>query len=136
MTTDSARDAVPSFNKHVHNPAMLLFAGRPHWNSAVIRHTGRRSRRAHATPAVAERLPDRLIVALPDGTGVDWLRNALATGHPNITVGGRSHDVVDPRIIGAASASAQLSPRRRRAFQLFDIDEYVRFADRNQRGAS
>lgn len=126
-TISPAKSALRTFNKHVLNPAMLLLAGRKHWYAAVIRHTGRRTGKAYATPVVAERVADGVIIPLPYGTGVDWLCNALAAGKASITVAGQSFDVVDPRIIDAKAAAEQLSARRRREFARFGIDRFVKF---------
>lgn len=126
--TRSARDAVRVFNKHVLNPAMLLVAGRRHWYAAVIHHTGRRTGRRYSTPVVAERTPGGVIIPLPYGTDVDWLRNAEAAGRAGVTVHGESIDLVDPRVIDAATASTQLSARRRRAFRRFGVEHFVTFA--------
>ena len=120
------RDAVRTFNKYLLNPSMLHLAGRKHWYAAVIRHTGRRSGKNYATPVVADRVADGFILPLPYGTGVDWLRNVLASGQATVTVGGQTYDVAEPEIIDAASAAPQLSPRRRRAFQRFGIDRFVK----------
>jgi hypothetical protein len=49
----SVRDAVRVFNKYALNPVMMHLAGRKYWYAAVIRHVGRRSRQAYATPVVA-----------------------------------------------------------------------------------
>ena len=125
-TMTPLRDAVRTFNKYLLNPAMLLLAGRKHWYAAVIRHTGRRSGKNYATPVVADRVADGFILPLPYGTGVDWLRNVLAAGQATITVSGQTYDVAEPEIIDAASAAPQLSPRRRRAFQRFGIDKFVK----------
>jgi deazaflavin-dependent oxidoreductase (nitroreductase family) len=125
-TMTPVRDAVRAFNKYLLNPAMMQLAGRRHWYAAVIRHTGRRSGRNYATPVVADRVADGFILPLPYGTGVDWLRNVLAAGHATITVGGQTYDVAEPEIIDSASAAPQLSPRRRRAFQRFGIDSFVK----------
>ncbi|MFY9920527.1 MAG: nitroreductase/quinone reductase family protein [Mycobacterium sp.] len=125
-TMTPVMDAVRTFNKYVLNPAMLHLAGRKHWYAAVIRHTGRRSGKNYATPVVADRVTDGFIVPLPYGTGVDWLRNVLAAGRAAITVDGRTDDVVEPEIIDAATAAPQLSARRRRAFQRFHIDNYLK----------
>jgi hypothetical protein len=57
---------------------------------------------------------------------VDWLRNVLAAGTATITVGGQTYDVTEPEIIDAATAGLQLSPRRRRAFQRFGIDNFLK----------
>ena len=89
-------------------------------------YSGRRSGRSYATPVVADRVTDGFIIPLPYGTGVDWLRNVLAAGRAAVTVGGQTYDVVEPEIIDAATASPQLSARRRRAFQRFHIDKYLK----------
>ena len=120
------RDAVRTFNKYVLNPAMLQLAGRKHWYAAVIRHTGRRSGKNYSTPVVADRVVDGFILPLPYGTRVDWLRNVLVAGRATIKVSGQTYDVVEPEIIDAGSAAPQLSPRRRRAFERFGIDKFVK----------
>lgn len=126
-TMTPVRDAVRTFNKYVFNPAMLLLAGRKHWYAAVIRHSGRKSGKSYATPVVADRVAgDDFILPLPYGTGVDWLRNVLAAGTATITVGGQTYDVTEPEVIDAATAGPQLSPRRRRAFQRFGIDTFLK----------
>jgi deazaflavin-dependent oxidoreductase (nitroreductase family) len=119
-------DWVRTFNKYVLNPAMLRLAGRRHWYAGVIKHTGRRSGRPYVTPVVAERVADGFVIPLPYGRRVDWLRNVLAAGHATVTVGGASFDVVEPEVIDAAAAGPQLSPRRRRAFARFGIDDFVK----------
>ena len=125
-TMTPVRDAVRTFNKYLLNPAMLLLAGRKHWYAAVIRHTGHRSGKNYATPVVADQMADGLILPLPYGTGVDWLRNVLAAGQATVTVGGQTYEVAEPEIIDAATAGPQLSPRRRRAFQRFSIHSFVK----------
>ncbi len=120
------RDAVRTFNKYVLNPAMMYLAGRKHWYAAVMRHTGRRTGRHYATPVVANRVTDGFIVPLPYGTSVDWLRNVQATGEGAITVSGLTYDVAEPEILDAAAAAPQLSPDRRRAFQRFGIENFLK----------
>jgi deazaflavin-dependent oxidoreductase (nitroreductase family) len=125
-TMNPVRDAVRTFNKHVLNPAMMHLAGRKHWYAGVIRHTGRKSGKSYATPVVADRVTDGFILPLPYGTGVDWLGNVLAAGAATVTVGGQTYDVTEPEIIDVATAGPQLSPRRRRAFQRFGIDNFLK----------
>lgn len=124
----SAKDAVRSFNKHILNPAMLLLAGRKHWYAAVIRHVGRSSGRAYATPVVADRVADGFLVPLPYGSGVDWLRNTQAAGTATITADGRSYQVVGPEIVDSSVAAELLPPGRQRVFRRFGIDHFARFA--------
>ncbi|WP_123024424.1 PNPOx family protein [Mycolicibacterium stellerae] len=125
-TMTPARNAVRTFNKFVLNPAMLHLAGRKHWYAGVIRHSGRQSGKNYATPVVVERVTDGFILPLPYGTGVDWLRNVLAAGRASVTVNGQTYDVAEPEILDAATAAPQLSARRRRAFQRFHIDNYLK----------
>lgn len=124
--TPLIRDAVRSFNKHVLNPAMMHLAGRRYWYAAVMRHTGRRSGRHYATPVVADRVANGFIVPLPYGTDVDWLRNVQASGEAAVSIGGHTYDVVEPEIIDAATAGPQLSSGRRRIFQTFGIERFVK----------
>lgn len=122
----AVRDAVRTFNKHLLNPAMMHLAGRRHWYAAVIRHKGRRSGRHYATPVVAERTADGFIIPLPYGTGTDWLRNVRAAGTATVTAGGQDFDVAEPEVVDAATAETQLSPRRRRQFKRFGIENFLR----------
>jgi deazaflavin-dependent oxidoreductase (nitroreductase family) len=140
MSADSmnpVKDTVRTFNKYVLNPAMLHVAGRKHWYASVIRHTGRRTGKAYATPVVAELVAgDGMIIPLPYGTGVDWLRNLLSAGKATVIVAGQSYDVTEPEIIDAATAGPLLSRRRRRIFDRVGIAQYVRLRCANHRGSA
>ena len=126
-TINSVRDSVRTFNKHVLNPAMLLFAGRKHWYCAVVRHTGRRSGKRYATPVVAELVSgDTIIVPLPYGADVDWLRNLIAAGRAAITVQGESYEVSAPEVINAAEALPQLSAKRQSVFSRLAIEKFLK----------
>jgi deazaflavin-dependent oxidoreductase (nitroreductase family) len=127
-TNPRVRDSVRSFNKHVLNPAMMALAGRRYWYAAVIRHSGRNSGKHYSTPVVAVKIPDGILVPLPYGSGVDWLRNVLAAGSATITTKGRTYRVVRPEIIDAAIAEPQLSASRRWIFHASNVDSYVKFA--------
>ncbi|SOX54380.1 nitroreductase family deazaflavin-dependent oxidoreductase, partial [Mycobacterium ahvazicum] len=118
-------DDVRVFNKRLLNPLMLHMAGRKHWYASVIEHTGRHSGKQYTTPVVTERVSGGFIVPLPYGTDVDWLRNVLAAGHATIRADGRSYRVVEPEIISAESAAAELRPERRRTYDLFKVKNYL-----------
>ncbi|MFN6545096.1 nitroreductase/quinone reductase family protein [Mycolicibacterium nivoides] len=120
------RNVVRTFNKHVLNPVMLRLAGRKHWYASVIRHTGRNSGKKYATPVVAEKVAGGFLIPLPYGPGVDWLRNVLAAGKATITSGGETHEVTAPEIVDLPAAALQLPARRRRAFERFGVDKFVK----------
>lgn len=129
-TRDPVKDAVRVFNKHILNPVMLHLAGRKNWYASVVHHTGRHTGKAYATPVVAELASDAsgdwLVIPLPYGTGVDWLRNVLAAGTATVRAHGRTYDAVEPVIIDAAAAAPLLSASRRRTFQRFGIGHFLR----------
>ena len=122
------RDSVRSFNKHVINPAEMALAGHRFWYAAVIEHTGRKSGKRYRTPVVAIRVGDGILVGLPYGSGVDWLRNVLAAGSATITARGRTYSVVRPEVIDAATAEPQLPARWRWILHASNVDSYVKFA--------
>jgi hypothetical protein len=78
------------------------------------------------TPVVVDRvIGDGFILPLRYGTGVDWLRDVLAAGKSTITLGGQTYDVTEPEVIDAESAAPKLTPRRRRTFARFGIDNFL-----------
>lgn len=121
-------DTVRVFNKHVLNPAMMLVAGRKYWYASIIEHTGRHTGKEYATPVVAERVDDGLIIPLPYGTDTDWLRNVLAAGHATVHVHGETYEAVDPQILDAAAVAGQLAPNRKRTFDRFNVRSYLKLA--------
>ncbi|MEB4212092.1 nitroreductase [Mycobacterium sp. 94-17] len=122
------RDFVRTFNKHVTNPAMSGLAGHRYWYAAMIEHTGRKSGRQCRTPVVAVKVPDGMVVPLPYGVGVDWLRNVPAAGSATIVDYGCTYRVVRPEVIDAPTAEPQLSALRRRVLHASNVDSYVKFA--------
>jgi deazaflavin-dependent oxidoreductase (nitroreductase family) len=118
-------DAIRVFNKYVLNPLMGRRAGGKHAYAAAIRHTGRKSGKQYSTPVGAERVQDEFIVPLAYGTQVDWLQNVLAAGRATISVEGETHDVIDPKVIDAATALPRLSPKQRRTYERLGITHYL-----------
>jgi hypothetical protein len=49
-----------------------------------------------------------------------------ASGAAAVSVGGHTYDVAEPEIIDAATAGPQLSPGRRRVFQAFGIERFLK----------
>lgn len=80
-----------SFSKRVINPVVLKFAGSRRSPFAVIRHVGRRSGRAYATPLLVAPIVDGFVVELTYGLAVDWYRNVLAAGECSVLWRGREY---------------------------------------------
>ena len=89
---------VKRFNKFVENPIRVRFGGRS-GPSAVVHHVGRRSGKPYATPVIAHQSQQDVIIPLPYGTDVDWLRNLLAAGQAVVDLEGRSLQVDGPVIV-------------------------------------
>jgi hypothetical protein len=73
------RHLVTRYNKCATNRLMLPFSGRS-GSSAIVHHVGRRSGTSYATPVIAHQSEDDVIIPLPYGTDVDWLRNCWQPG--------------------------------------------------------
>lgn len=120
------RSLIRTSNKYLLNPVMLRLAGRRWWYASVVHHTGRRSGRRYATPVVADRVADHLIIPLPYGVGVDWLRNVTASGRATVVRKARTYEVVEPEVIGATEALPVLPRERRRTFERAGVRRFLR----------
>ncbi|MDH3262201.1 MAG: hypothetical protein OEM81_04015 [Acidimicrobiia bacterium] len=89
---------IKRFNKYVTNPLMLRFSGRSGL-SAIVHHVGRRSGTPYATPVIAHQSHQDVIIPLPYGTDVDWLRNLLAAEQAVVDLEGRSLRVNGPAVV-------------------------------------
>jgi len=113
-------------NKYLLNPLMLRLAGSKYWYASVVRHTGRRSGKQYSTPIVADRVGDRLIIPLPYGTQVDWVRNVLTAGEATVIRKGKTYHVADPELISSSEALPLLRRDRRRTFERVSIGHFLR----------
>lgn len=89
---------IKRYNKYVINPVMLQFWGRS-GHSAVVHHLGRRSGTRYATPVIAHQSQQDVIIPLPYGTDVDWLRNLLEAGQAVVDLEGHSLRVDEPGVV-------------------------------------
>ena len=113
-------------NKYLFNPLMMKLAGRRWWYASVVEHTGRRSGKRFSTPIVADRVGDHVIVPLPYGTQVDWVRNVLAAGDATVVSKGHTYRVRSPELLTAAQALPLLPRQRRRTFEKVSIGHFLR----------
>jgi deazaflavin-dependent oxidoreductase (nitroreductase family) len=119
-------DRIRQLNKHSLNPLMLHLAGRPHWYAAKVEHVGRRSGRHYATPVVAVPVEGGLVIPLPYGVNVDWLRNLQAAGGGAVVRHGRRHTVSTPVVLPADQVGPQVSAFWRRSTRPYGISSWVR----------
>ncbi len=95
----------------------------PLW--AVIRHTGRTSGTAYATPVVALATRDGFLIPLPFGDRTQWARNLFAAGGGTLRHRGREVPIGDPQIVEATSVSDDLPWFARAASRRLGLRQYV-----------
>src|SRR5580765_7617944 len=95
----------------------------PLW--AIVRHTGRTSGKAYATPVVARPTPDGFIIPLPFGDATQWAKNLFAAGGGSIRFAGQEHRIVDPELIDLETAGTHLPPPIRFASRRLGIRSSV-----------
>ncbi len=78
----------------------------PFW--AILRHTGRRSGSAYATPIVVFATAEGFVIPLPFGDRTQWLKNLVAAGHGGVRSRGRDHAVSGPVVVDVAAADRWL----------------------------
>ena len=105
---------------------MLRLAGKRYWYASVIEHTGRRSGKTYSTPIVADRVGDDILVPLPYGTQVDWVRNVLTAGRATVVRKGETFAVGSPELIDSTQALPLLPRDRRRTFERVSIGHFLR----------
>jgi deazaflavin-dependent oxidoreductase (nitroreductase family) len=116
---------VRQYNKYVTNPVMLRFSGRSA-HSGTLHHVGRRSGTPRATPLTVHRSDGDMVIPLPYGTEVDWLRNLLAAGHAEIDLEGRTFTVDEPRVVDIDEVVGVLPASLVRLVRMHDTRQAVR----------
>ena len=92
---------LPAVNRRLVNPVQSLWAPRqPPW--ALVVHRGRRSGRTYRTPVLAAVAGGTIVIALPYGSGAQWVRNVLAADGAEVVRGGRTRALVRPRVVRSA----------------------------------
>lgn len=120
------RTLIRRSNKHLLNPLMMRLAGRRWWYASVVEHTGRRSGKRYSTPIVADKVGDQILIPLPYGTQVDWVRNVLTAGQAAVVNKGHTYRVTSPELIDSTQALPLLPADRRRTFDRISIGHFLR----------
>ena len=120
------RDMVRRFNRALGNPYQMKTAGTPGAYASVIQHVGRTTGRPYATPMVPFPTDDGFVIALPYGSGTDWLKNTLASGSATIVDEGSTCRVDQPELVPTAVAAPHLPRKEQRNLRLFAVDQCLR----------
>lgn len=108
------------------NPLILQVAGR-RWMPVlgILRHTGRTSGRAYATPLGMRPLAKSFVMPRTFGSGAAWYRNVEASGFGVVTYMGRTRSVGRPEVVDFATAAPAFPRYERLQFRLLGINEYL-----------
>ena len=120
------RGLIRTSNKYLLNPLMLRLAGKRFWYASVVEHSGRRSGKTYSTPVVADRVGRDILIPLPYGTQVDWVRNVLTAGSATVVRKGETLAVGAPELIDSTQALPLLPRNRRRTFERVHIGHFLR----------
>lgn len=101
----------------------LKTAGTGQAYASVVEHVGRTSGKTYKTPIHAVRSAEGFAIALPYGSGSDWVKNVLARGSAVVQYEGRSYSVDRPSVVPLSEAAAMFTSRDRFAHRLFGVTE-------------
>ncbi|HET7466943.1 MAG TPA: DHA2 family efflux MFS transporter permease subunit [Candidatus Dormibacteraeota bacterium] len=121
-----ARSAI-RFAARFINPLTLLVAGRS-WMPivGVLRHRGRRTGRAYATPLGMRRIGDAFVMPLTFSDSAAWYRNVIASGACDVRYMGRDYTLAEPEVIDFATAAPAFPRYELLQFRVVGISEYLR----------
>ena len=91
----------------------------------LLRHRGRRSGRAYATPVVGMRVPGGFAIPMAFGEGADWYRNIVAAGGATLRKDGTEHQLRDPAAIDPDSATSPFPEWQRPVFRALGIRRFL-----------
>jgi hypothetical protein len=120
------RDVVRRFNRAFGNPHQMKTAGTPGAYASVIRHIGRKTGRSYETPMVPFATEDGFVIALPYGSGTDWVRNVMASGSAAIVHEGNTYRVDQPELVPLVMAAPYMPAKEQRELRRFAIDQCLR----------
>lgn len=125
-------NSIRYFNKFTLNHLTLLFAGSKIGPFSKLVHKGRKSGKTYQTPVVATFIDDTIIIPLSYGDQVDWLRNILAAGGCEIVYRKERLTAVNPEVIHSHDEINNLPEKRRRLFERFKLEKFLRMQIINQ----
>ena len=110
------------------NPLVLRIAGRRHMPVVgIVRHRGRKTGRAYATPlGIRPAAAGGFVMPLTFGEAAGWYRNIVAAGWCVITWRGQDHTAANPVIVGRATALPAFPTRSEIWLKLLERGEAAR----------
>ena len=114
------------FNKYIFNRITLIVAGKGNVPFSILRHIGRRSGRTYQTPVLASYIGEMVLIPLSYGENVDWLRNTLARGGCELRWRNKWMRAINPLVIDSQTAFAILPEKRRKLFERFKLEKFLR----------
>ncbi len=94
----------------------------PLW--AIVHYRGRRTGRELSTPVQVRTTADAFLIALPWGSGTQWVRNVQAAGRCTVTWRGTDYVADSPTLLRLDQATA-FRGWERAALRLVRIDEFL-----------
>lgn len=123
------------FNKYIFNRITLLFAGKRKVPFSIVRHIGRQSGRTYETPVLASYVGEMVLIPLSYGENVDWLRNILAQDGCELCWQNRWMRAIHPLVIDSKTAITILPEKRRKLFERFKLEKFLRMQLSNSIGS-
>ncbi|MHB8959084.1 MAG: PNPOx family protein [Candidatus Limnocylindrales bacterium] len=108
------------------NPLQMRTAGSRGATTSVVRHVGRTSGRAYATPVDAVATDDGFLIALPYESRSNWVRNVLASGTATIVDDGCAHRVDRPELIPLQTVATLFPPADQRSLRMLRVEHCLR----------
>ena len=123
---DKFLNGILIFNKYIFNRITLKFAGKRKVPFSIMRHVGRHSGRTYQTPVLASYMDEVVLIPLSYGENVDWLRNILAQGGCELCWQNQWMRAINPLVIDSKTAIAILPEKRRKLFERFKLEKFLR----------
>ena len=108
------------------NSKQIETAGQPGADAAILRHVGRSSGTAYATPLAIEPTEDGFVIALVYGERTQWLKNVLAAGSAEVVKEGQTYPVDRPTVVPLAELDDYFGPNDRRVSSLIGVQDGLR----------
>lgn len=119
-------DRVRAMNRRFLAAQQMETAGGPGAYAGVLRHRGRSSGKAYATPVTIKPSDGAFVMAMVYGRRTDWVKNVLAAGSAVIELDGDTVQVDQPEIVPMAEVADAFSAGDQRVNRLIGVDECLR----------